>query len=185
MPDHKPTKIIVGVTGGVAAFKTAAMVSKLVQQGNDVQVVMTESASAFVGSATFAALSGKPVADQIFDSRFPLGAHIELAREADVLCVAPATANFVGKLANGLADDLLTTLCLCFMGPVVVAPAMNCEMWEKASVQRNVQQLADDGFQLVGPEEGWLSCRVKGEGRMSEPETIMSAIQKALVQKSE
>ncbi len=171
-------EIVVGVTGGVAAFKTAAMVSRLVQDGHGVQVVMTQAATRFVGKATFAALTGRTVVSEIFDPQFPLGSHIELARKAELLCVAPATANFLAQAANGHADDLLSTLYLCFMGPVLIAPAMNCEMWDKSSVQRNVAQLKADGVSVVGPEEGWLSCRVKGKGRMSEPESIIEALLK-------
>lgn len=171
-------KIVVGVTGGVAAFKTAAMVSRLVQDGHEVRVVMTEAATHFVGKATFTALTGSSVVTEIFDPEFPLGAHIELARNSDLLCIAPATANFLAKAAHGIADDLLSTLYLCFMGPVLMAPAMNCEMWDKATVQRNVNQLMEDGVNLVGPDEGWLSCRVRGKGRMSEPETIIEALLK-------
>lgn len=169
-------KIIVGVTGGVAAFKTAAMVSRLVQDRHEVRVVMTESATKFIGKATFAALTGESVITDIFDPRFPLGAHIELARTYDLLCVAPATANFLAKAAQAVADDLLSTLYLCFMGPVLLAPAMNCEMWDKAAVQRNIAQLKEDGVNLVGPEAGWLSCRVQGKGRMSEPEAIIESL---------
>ena len=171
-------KIVVGVTGGVAAFKTAAMVSRLVQDGHDVLVVMTEAATHFIGKATFAALTGQSVVTDIFDPNFPLGAHIELARNSDLLCVAPATANFLSKAAQGAADDLLSTLYLCFMGPVLMAPAMNCEMWDKAAVQRNIDQLQEDGVNLIGPEDGWLSCRVKGKGRMSEPDAIIEALLK-------
>lgn len=173
-------EIIIAVTGGVAAFKTAALTSQLVQKGFGVQAVMTQSAQKFIGSTTFAALTGRPVVNSTFDPAYPLGAHIELARKADILCVAPASANFIGKIANGIADDLLTTLYLCFTGPVLIAPAMNCEMWDKSSVQRNVEQVRADGVQLVGPEEGWLSCREKGYGRMSSPESIEKAILKIL-----
>lgn len=174
MTDEK--KIILGVSGGVAAYKSAMLASRLVQSDWQVQVVCTTSAQRFVGDATFAALSGRPVASKLFDDRFPLGAHIELAREYDLLCIAPATANIIGKMAGGLADDLLSTLLLCFTGQILVAPAMNCEMWDKASVQRNIATLRGDGVQLIGPEEGWLSCRVKGAGRMAEPEQILAAI---------
>ena len=169
---EEPSKILVAVTGGVACFKAAALVSQLAQQGHEVQVAMTPAAQAFVGTATFAALTGQPVATDLFDPRWPLGAHIELARSYDVLCVAPATANFIGKAANGISDDLLTTLYLCFTGPIAIAPAMNCEMWDKPAVQRNVKQLRDDGVQIIEPGEGWLSCRTKGVGRMAEPEAI-------------
>ena len=108
------------------------MVSRLVQDGHEVRVVMTKAATQFVGEATFAALTGQSVVTDTFDSQYPLGAHIELARTSDLLCVAPATANFLAQAAQGAASDLLSTLYLCFMGPVVMAPAMNCEMWDKA-----------------------------------------------------
>ena len=109
-------------------------------------------------------------------SSIALGAHIEIASRGQLLCVAPATANFLAKAAHGLADDLLSTLYLTFAGPVVVAPAMNCQMWSKPAVQRNVAQLRSDGVHLVDPEEGWLSCRQRGVGRMAAPEAIVKAI---------
>lgn len=170
-------EIIIGVTGGVAAYKTAALTSKLVQAGYGVRVVMTSAAREFIGSATFAALTGRPVYGDVFDQQqFPLGPHIELARSSDLLCVAPATADFMGKAANGLADDLLSTLYLCCTGPVIMAPAMNCEMWEKGAVQRNVTRLREDGVQIVGPGEGWLSCRQRGMGRMAEADELFETI---------
>lgn len=176
-------EVLVGVTGGIAAFKTAALVSQLVQSGVHVTVVMTAAAERFVGKATFAALTGRPVATEIFDeTQFPLGAHISLAQRARLLCIAPATANFLAKAAQGASDDLLSTLYLCFRGPVLVAPAMNCEMWQHPAVQRNVEQLGLDGVQIIAPEEGWLSCRQQGVGRMASPERIFEAIQQKLVQ---
>ena len=174
-------EIIVGVTGGIAAYKTAALVSDLVQSEVNVSVVMTRAATKFVGPATFRALTGRPVYSRMFTSeQYPLGPHIELARQAHLLCVAPATANYLAQAAQGLADDLLSTLTLSFTGPVVVAPAMNCEMWEKPAVQRNVEQLRQDGFHLVDPQEGWLSCRQKGMGRMADPESIKEEILRLL-----
>ena len=169
-------EIIIGVTGGIAAYKTADLVSKLVQSGAGVTVVMTETARNFVGPATFAALSGRPVVLDQHDSAHPLGAHIEVARQAEILCVAPATANFLAQAANGMAQDLLSTLYLCFQGQVFVAPAMNCEMWAKPSVQRNVSQLQKDGVSMIGAGEGWLSCREKGAGRMAEVAEILNAL---------
>ncbi len=170
-------EVLIGVCGGVAAYKTAALVSQLVQAGAGVTVVMTAAGERFVGPTTFAALTGRPVAGQVFDaSAFPLGAHITLAERAELLCVVPATADFLAKAAAGLADDLLSTLYLSFAGPVLAAPAMNCQMWDKPAVQRNVEQLRADGVQMVGPEEGWLSCRQQGVGRMAAPETILAAI---------
>ena len=168
--------IVVAVTGGIAAFKSAAMVSRLVQDGFAVRVVMTQSATQFVGSATFRALTGQAVVTDLYDDSFSLGAHIEIARDSDLMCVVPATANFLGKAAGGIADDLISTLYLCFAGPVLVAPAMNVEMWNHVAVQRNISQLIEDGVKFVDPQEGWLSCRTKGVGRMAEPETIIKAI---------
>lgn len=173
-------KIILGISGGVAAYKSAMLASRLVQNDFQVQAVMTKSAGQFIGEATLAALTGRPVVTDMFDPRFPLGPHIELARDYDLLCIAPATANVIGKLAHGMADDLLSTLALCFMGPKLVAPAMNCEMWEAASVARNVAQIEQDKIVIVGPNEGWLSCRVKGKGRMAEPDEIFQAIENQL-----
>lgn len=174
-------EIIVGVAGGIAAYKTAALVSSLVQQGAGVSVVMTAAAERFVGRATFAALTGRPVAMEIFDDlAFPLGAHIMLAERAELLIVAPASADFLAKAAQGHADDLLSTLYLAFSGRVVLAPAMNTAMWEKAAVQRNISQLRADGVQFVEPASGWLSCRQVGAGRMAEPETILTAIRDLL-----
>jgi phosphopantothenoylcysteine decarboxylase len=170
-------EVVIGVAGGIAAYKTAALVSQLAQANFQVTVVMTDSAQQFVGSATFAALSGRPVATSVFeDDKYPLGAHIELAQRAELLCVAPATANMIAKAAHGLADDLLSTLYLCFRKPVFFAPAMNCEMWEQPAVQRNVAQLRADGVHIIDPEEGWLSCRQRGVGRMAAPERIFAAI---------
>lgn len=172
-----PHEIIIGVSGGIAAYKSAYLVSDLVQNDFGVTVVMTRAAQKFIGAATFQALTGRRVFTRAFDSHdFHLGPHIELARRADLLCIAPATANVLAQAAGGMADDLLSTLLLSFTGPTVLAPAMNNEMWEKAAVQRNVKQLQDDGFHMVGPNEGWLSCRVKGKGRMAEPSEIATKI---------
>jgi phosphopantothenoylcysteine decarboxylase/phosphopantothenate--cysteine ligase len=174
-------EIIVGVTGGIAAYKTATVVSRLVQAGAGVTVVMTKSATRFLGPDTFAALSGRPVAMGLFgDDRHPLGAHIELAERAQLLCIAPATASFMARAVAGLADDLLSTLYLSFVGPVLLAPAMNHQMWAKPAVQRNVAQLLADGVHFVDPAEGWLSCRQQGMGRMAEPETIVAAVERLL-----
>jgi phosphopantothenoylcysteine decarboxylase/phosphopantothenate--cysteine ligase len=179
----KGRELIIGVTGGIAAYKTAYLVSRLVQAGAGVTVVMTEAATRFVGPVTFAALTGRTVCTSVFDHvEFPVAAHIQVAEQADLLCVAPATANFLAKAAQGIADDLLSTLYLSFAGPVLVAPAMNCEMWNKPSVQRNVRQLQADGVEIIGPGEGWLSCRTRGPGRMVEPDVIYAAIENRLVE---
>jgi phosphopantothenoylcysteine decarboxylase/phosphopantothenate--cysteine ligase len=169
-------EVVLGVTGGIAAYKSAMVASRLVQSGVQVTAVLTDAATHFVGEATFAALTGRPVARSAFDSRYPLGAHIELARSTQLLVVAPATADFLAKAARGLADDLLSTLYLCCTCPVTVAPAMNSEMWAKPAVQRNVAQLRADGVEIIDPDEGWLSCRQSGAGRMAEPEKILAVV---------
>ena len=174
----KGRELIVGVTGGIAAYKTAALVSQLVQAGAGVWVVMTESATRLVGPKTFEALTGRPVRTEVFGP----GAHphIELAEAAELVCVAPATANLLAKAALGLADDLLSTLLLSFSGPLILAPAMNSRMWEKPAVQRNVAQLRADGVVLVDPEEGYLSCGTVGPGRMAAPERLFQVIVETL-----
>jgi phosphopantothenoylcysteine decarboxylase/phosphopantothenate--cysteine ligase len=149
-------------------------------QGHGVTVVMTRAARKFVGPATFRALTGRPVASDQFDAHYPLGAHIELADKAELLCVAPASADLLAKAACGLADDLLSTLLLSFSGPVLFAPAMNSAMWDKPSVQRNVATLRGDGYHFVDPQAGWQSCRRTGMGRMAEPADIQAAIERLL-----
>ena len=174
-------ELIVGVSGGIAAYKAAALTSLLVQQGAGVTAVLTRNAKRGVGTAPFAALTGRPVAMRSFDPGVhPLGAHIELAARADLVVVAPASADLLAKVASGAADDLLTTLLLCAECPVVMAPAMNSAMWAKPAVQRNVRQVAADGAQIIQPGTGWLSCRQQGAGRMAEPEEIASVIQELL-----
>ncbi|MFM8735446.1 MAG: flavoprotein [Pirellulales bacterium] len=174
-------EIVLGVTGGIAAYKAAALASMLVQREAGVTAVMTKNARRFVGAATFAALTGRPVASRSFDpATHPLGGHIELAARAELVVVAPASADVLAKAAHGAADDLLTTLLLCVECPVLMAPAMNAAMWEKPAVRRNVSQLVADGVTIVPPGEGWLSCRKSGTGRMAEPEQILTAIEAAL-----
>ncbi|MBN1393409.1 MAG: phosphopantothenoylcysteine decarboxylase [Pirellulales bacterium] len=171
-------EILIGVSGGIAAYKTAALVSRLAQAGAGVTVVMTRSATKLVGPKTFEALSGRPVLTRIFDrGSHP---HIETAARAELLCIAPATANILAKTACGLADDLLSTIYLAFDGPVLMAPAMNYKMWEKHAVQRNVAQLRADGVVIIDPEDGRLSCGSTGAGRMAEPEEIFQAIAERL-----
>ena len=174
-------EIVVAVGGGIAAYKVAALTSSLIQEGACVTALLTKNARRFVGPATFAALTGRPVATRSFDpARYPLGAHIELAQNADLIIVAPATADVIAKATTGLADDLLSTLLLCAECPVLMAPAMNAAMWNKAAVQRNISQLTTDGVTIIPPEEGWLSCRQTGTGRMAEPATIAAAIKSSL-----
>jgi phosphopantothenoylcysteine decarboxylase len=176
-------ELIIGVSGGIAAYKTAVLVSSLVQEGHGVTVVMTRSARKFIGAATFRALTGRPVVSQPFDAHYPLGAHIELADKADLLCIAPASADVMAKAATGLADDLLSTLLLSFTGPIVFAPAMNTAMWEKRPVQRNIETLRADGHHIIDPQTGWQSCRRSGKGRMAEPVDIQATISRLLVPK--
>ena len=172
--------IVVGVGGGIAAYKVAEVVSRLVQQGNPVRVVMTHSAQKCGGAATFAALTSHPVATSSFSEAYPLGAHIELAERCRLLLIAPATARLLASCALGMADTLLSTLYLHCQCPVLMAPAMSAPMWEKKAVQRNVATLLDDGVQMIGPGEGWLSCRKLGKGRMAEPSEILSVISSTL-----
>jgi phosphopantothenoylcysteine decarboxylase/phosphopantothenate--cysteine ligase len=167
-------ELLIGVTGGIAAYKTAALVSRLVQAGAGVTVVMTRAATRLVGPKTFEALTGRPVGTAVFGrGGHP---HIEMADAADLLCIAPATANIIAKAACGLADDLLSTILLSFHGPVLMAPAMNSRMWEKPAVQRNIAQLRTDGIVIIDPEEGYLSCGTLGPGRMASPERLFDAI---------
>jgi len=173
-------RVVVAIGGGIAAYKSATLVSRLVQQGIDCSVVLTRSAQKFVGPATFAALCNRAPILSSFDDRYPLGPHIELADGCDLLVVAPATARILASCAHGLADDLLATLYLSMTCPVLMAPAMSAAMWDKAPVQRNVKQLHDDGVRMVGPSEGWLSCRQKGFGRMAEADEILTEALKLL-----
>jgi len=174
-------EILLGVSGGVAAYKAAELCSRLVQRGAKVTVIMTESAHRFIGATTFEALTGRPVYSDAFHAKEHFqGEHIGLARRASLVIIAPATAQTIARLVHGMADDLLSTTVLVTTAPVLVAPAMNCEMWAKPSVQRNVAQLTADGFQLVGPESGWLSCGQIGAGRMAEPAQILNRVEEIL-----
>lgn len=168
-------RIVLGITGGIAAYKAAELARLLVKQGIEVQVVMTEAATHFITAATMQALTGHPVLiDQWQDDKGM--AHIHASRSADAIVIAPATADFIAKLAHGLADDLLSTLCLARDCPLLVAPAMNKQMWANAATQRNVQQLATDGVTLLGPESGVQACGEEGMGRMLEAEELAREI---------
>ncbi len=175
--------ILLGITGGIAAYKSAFLASRLIQADHEVSVIMTHSATQLVCPKTFEALTNRPVQTELFLADLA-HTHIELGREADLFCVAPASANFLAKAATGIADDLLSTVYLSFAGPVLFAPAMNTAMWEKPAVQRNARQLMKDGVQLIGPESGRLSCGETGAGRMSEPEEIFKRITQMLEQKN-
>ncbi len=160
-------RIVLGITGGIAAYKAAELARLLVKQGITVQVVMTEAATHFITPATMQALTGNPaLIDQWQDDKGM--AHIQSSRNADAILIAPATADFIAKLAHGLADDLLSTLCLARDCPLLVAPAMNKQMWASAATQRNVQQLMTDGVTLLGPASGMQACGEEGMGRMLE-----------------
>ena len=166
-------KLVVGVTGGVAAYKSAELVRLLVKAGADVHVVLTEGGARFVTAVTFQALSGNPVWMDLWDARMGNNmAHIDLSRGADAILVAPATADVIAKLVQGRADDLLTTLCLARECPLLVAPAMNRQMWEHPATRRNVAQLVADGARMFGPAAGEQACGEVGMGRMLEPEAL-------------
>ncbi len=170
-------RILLGVTGGVAAYKAAEFARLLLQEGCDVQVVMTDAAIRFVGTATFQALTGKLVFTDLWDARVANGmAHIDLARVRDAIVVAPASADFLAKLVHGSADDLLSTLCLARDCPLLVAPAMNRQMWESAATQRNLTQLVKDGVTVLGPAAGDQACGETGMGRMLEPEELLMGV---------
>jgi phosphopantothenoylcysteine decarboxylase/phosphopantothenate--cysteine ligase len=170
-------RIVLGVTGGVAAYKAAELARLLVKEGIDVQVVCTAAAKHFVGPATFQALTGHPVFTDLWDERVDNGmAHIDLSRGADAIVVAPASADFLAKLVQGRADDLLSTLCLARDCPLLVAPAMNRQMWENPATERNVVQLLADEVTVLGPDSGAQACGEIGFGRMLEPEELVEAI---------
>ena len=170
-------RILLGVSGGIAAYKSAELVRLLKKQGVEVQVVMTQSAIQFISPLTFQALSGNPVHTELLDADVENAmGHISLARWADVLLIAPATANIIAKLAHGLADDLLSTLYLAATCPVVVAPAMNQAMWNKVVTQENIQTLRRHGVKVIGPEQGDQACGETGYGRMTEPTAICAQL---------
>ncbi|AAZ98540.1 DNA/pantothenate metabolism flavoprotein [Thiobacillus denitrificans ATCC 25259] len=169
-------KIVLGVTGGIAAYKAAELCRLLVKAGADVKVVMTDAAQRFVTPLTFQALSGKPVLTAMWDAAGDGMAHIHLSRDADLVLVAPASADFLAKLAHGRADDLLSTLCLARACRLAVAPAMNREMWAAAPTRRNLDQLRADGVCLLGPEAGEQACGETGPGRMLEPVDIVAGL---------
>ncbi len=173
----KGKHVVLGVTGGIAAYKAAELVRLLVKQGAEVQVAMTEGASHFVTATTFQALSGRPVFTDQWDARMPNAmAHIDLSRQADLILVAPASADFLARIAHGLADDLLTTMVLARDCPLLVAPAMNRQMWENPATRRNAAQLLADGVGLLGPASGEQACGEVGAGRMLEPEEILDEV---------
>ncbi|WP_096435462.1 bifunctional phosphopantothenoylcysteine decarboxylase/phosphopantothenate--cysteine ligase CoaBC [Alteribacter populi] len=170
-------RILLCVTGGIAVFKAAALTSKLSQSGYEVKVVMTESAAEFVTPLTFQALSRNPVYINTFNEKDPSKiAHIDIADWADVVVIAPATANVLGKVANGIADDMVTTTLLATTAPIMIAPAMNVHMYAHPAVQKNMETLKTFGYTFIEPGEGFLACGYEGKGRMEEPEVIQKEV---------
>ncbi|HYL24142.1 MAG TPA: bifunctional phosphopantothenoylcysteine decarboxylase/phosphopantothenate--cysteine ligase CoaBC [Burkholderiales bacterium] len=178
-------KVLLGITGGIAAYKAAELVRLLVTRGADVRVAMTEAATRFITPTTMQALSGQAVWTDLWDARVPdtMG-HIALSRDRDLVAVVPASADFIAKLANGLADDLLSSLCLARRCPLLVAPAMNVEMWQNAATQRNVARLRQDDVAIAGPAAGDQACGEVGLGRMLEPRDIAGEIEALLAPKA-
>lgn len=177
MAEISGKSVVLGITGGIAAYKAAQLTRDLQRHGIEVQVVMTEAARGMVTAATFQALSGKPVYCDMWDASIPDNmAHIEVSRGKDAIVVAPATADFIAKLANGLADDLLSTLCLARECPLIVAPAMNRQMWQNAATRRNVERLLRDGVTVLGPASGDQACGEVGAGRMLEALEIAETV---------
>lgn len=175
-------EVIVAVTGGIAAYKVCEVVSRLVQRGAGVTVAMTRAARRFVTPLTFQALSGRPVLTDLWKTGDAADIqHIHLTTKADLILVAPATANTIGKIACGLADDVVTNLVISADSAVLIAPAMNDRMWSNAAVQRNIGTLRDDGMKIVGPADGWLACRSVGPGRMVDAVELVDAVTKQLV----
>lgn len=176
--------ILVGVCGGIAAYKMATVVSRLVQRGDRVTVAMTQAATGFIGSPTLAALSGRPVLEDpwtVIDA--PASQHVALAREADAMLIAPCTMQTLARLALGFADNAVTLLAGAIdrsRTPVLIAPSMNDVMLAQPAVQRNITQLERDGFHVLAPDDGWQACRSEGAGRLPEPETLIKSIDAAI-----
>jgi len=185
MADISSKKVLLGITGGVAAYKAAELVRRLGDHDIEVHVVMTEAACGFITPATLQALSGHPVYTDMWDARIANSmAHIELSRDKAAIVVAPATADFMAKLAHGQADDLLSTTCLARECALLIAPAMNRQMWDNAATRRNAAQLAKDGITLLGPASGDQACGETGDGRMLEAQEIADAVAMFLAPKT-
>jgi phosphopantothenoylcysteine decarboxylase/phosphopantothenate--cysteine ligase len=176
--DCEGLNVLLGVSGGIAAYKAVDLASKLTAAGAAVQTIMTENACHFVGTKSFEAVTGLPVFTTMWNGPedYKIG-HIKLSDWADIIVVAPATANIIAKIANGICDDLLsTTLCACWQKPVLVVPAMNVNMWNSPAVQKNVECIRKIGFKIIGPQPGRLACGAEGIGRMAEPQQILAEI---------
>ncbi len=184
MPKNKSNitglNILVGVSGGISAYKAVDLASKLTACGAKVRTVMTENACQLIGPKSFEAVTGQAVYTSLWSTTEEHKiSHISLAEWADIVAVVPATANIIGKAANGICDDLLsTTVCTCWAKPTLLAPAMNKDMWNNPAVQRNVKTVKKMGFEVIGPVKGRLACGTEGMGRMSEPQDILEAIEK-------
>lgn len=180
----KPKTVVLGVTGGIACYKAVELVRLLVKAGHRVQVIMTRGALEFVTELTFQTLSGHPVATETFNltQESEIG-HINLADSADLFVIAPATANIIGKIANGIADDLLTTVIMATQAPVVIAPAMNIHMYENPILQENLRKLGRVGYHILEPAEGFLACGYEGKGRLPDPEKIADEVERLLGKK--
>ena len=180
----KGKTIVVGVTGGIAAYKSVILVSELKKQGANVHVVMTKNATEFVTPLTFETRSGNRCISDMFDRNFDYDVkHISLAKAADLIIVAPATANFIAKAAHGIADDMLTTMILAAKCPKLVAPAMNTAMYENPATQDNLKKIQEYGFDVIEPNEGLLACGDEGKGKMPEPSELLEHILYALTEK--
>jgi phosphopantothenoylcysteine decarboxylase/phosphopantothenate--cysteine ligase len=178
----KQKRVILGVTGSIAAYKSAEIIRRLIEKGLQVSVIMTREAEYFIAPLTLAALSGKRVYRGMFDKKDDpeKAPHITLAQEADVLLIAPATANIIGKLANGIADNLLTCVALATKAPTLIAPAMNTQMYQNKIVQDNCRKLKKYGAQFIDPIRGKLACGTTGKGHIADEETIIKAVLKAV-----
>lgn len=184
MSELEGRNIILGVTGGIAAYKAVEVASRLVKLGASVNVIMTKNATKLVQPATFRYISRNPVCVELFDDAVDWKPeHISLADKADLLVIAPATANIIGKLAHGIADDMLSTTALAVKCPIVVAPAMNCNMYDNSIVQENIKSLIEHGFIIIEPEYGQLACGYEGKGRLPEPRVIVEKIKEILTTK--
>ncbi|HET8562710.1 MAG TPA: bifunctional phosphopantothenoylcysteine decarboxylase/phosphopantothenate--cysteine ligase CoaBC [Candidatus Binatia bacterium] len=184
MGNEKQRTIVLGVSGGIACYKAVELVRLLVDKGYAVQVILTRGATEFVTPLTFQTLSGRPVATETFNltQESEIG-HINLADSADLFVIAPATANVIGKIAAGIADDLLTTVVMATVAPVLIAPAMNVHMYENPILQENIRKLRRIGYHFLEPAEGYLACGYEGKGRLPEPERILEEIQRLLKKK--
>ncbi len=171
--------IVIGVCGSIAAYKSAEIVRAFIKKGWQVQVVMTEASQHFITPLTFSSLSGRQVYCEMFNKDGFTENHISISDFAEVILIAPATANIIGKIAGGVCDDLLTCAVCAFKGPVVIAPAMNENMWWNAIVRENVEKLKKNGYSLVNPERGALACGREGAGRLANTETIVETVEKA------